>query len=158
MDNNAHTPQLVTTTGEERERSDRERERERESPPNPPKTYSQAASPRSKFFMTEELLSDSEPLWSAYIVGHFMGDAPHIGKVHFISPKTILFRIDNLQHKARVLKRNLCHNTNIPIVVREWSPKIACAHPDLSAVPLWVDLKGVPDHLFSHHGLTFFGD
>ncbi|KAL0689488.1 hypothetical protein Bca4012_089166 [Brassica carinata] len=34
--------------------------------------------------LPEELLSDSEPLWSAYIVGHFMGDAPHIGKVHAI--------------------------------------------------------------------------
>ena len=24
--------------------------------------------------------------------------------------------------------------------------------------PLWVDLKGVPGHLFSHKGITFFGD
>ena len=32
--------------------------------------------------LPEELLSDSKPLWSAYIVGHFMGDASHIGNVH----------------------------------------------------------------------------
>ncbi|KAH0922756.1 hypothetical protein HID58_022774, partial [Brassica napus] len=37
-------------------------------------------------------------------------------------------------------------------------PKTASAQPDLTAVPLWVDLQGVPDHLFSHNGLTFFGD
>lgn len=50
------------------------------------------------------------------------------------------------------------HIADIPIVVREWSPKTASAHPDLTSVPLWVDLFGVPDHLFSHNGLTFFGD
>ncbi|KAH0850815.1 LOW QUALITY PROTEIN: hypothetical protein HID58_095224, partial [Brassica napus] len=167
----------------------------------PPKTYSQAASLESKVpedqfskvvrfapvadlqgdvasvDLPAELLSDSEPLWSAYIVGHFMGDAPHIGKVHaivnriwsfperpvkidaqFISPKTVLFRIDNPQLKARVLKKNFWHIADVPIVVREWSPKTASAQPDLTAVPLWVDLKGVPDHLFSQNGLTFFGD
>lgn len=168
---------------------------------SPAKTYSQAASPSSNTIddrvskavrfapiadlqggvasvdLPKELLSDSEPLWSAYIVGHFMGDAPHIGKVHaivnriwsfpekpvkidaqFISPKTVLFRIDNPQLKARVLKRNFWHIADVPIVVREWSPKTASANPDLTAVPLWVDLRGVPDHLFSQNGLTFFGD
>lgn len=70
----------------------------------------------------------------------------------------MLFRIDNPQLKARVLKRNFWHIADIPIVVREWSPKTASAHPDLTAVPLWVDLKGVPDHLFSRNGLTFFGN
>lgn len=87
--------------------------------------------------LPEELLSDSKPLWSAYIVGHFMGDAPHIGKVHaivnriwsfpdrhakidaqFISPRTVLFRIDHPQLKERVLKRTFWHIADIPIVVR----------------------------------------
>ncbi|RID79609.1 hypothetical protein BRARA_A02334, partial [Brassica rapa] len=127
--------------------------------------------------LPEELLSDYKPLWSAYIVGHFMGDAPHIGKVHaivnriwsfpdrpatidaqFISPRTVLFRIDHPQLKDRVLKPTFWHIADIPIVVREWSPKTASAQPDLTAVPLWVDLQGVPDHLLSHNGLTFFGD
>ncbi|KAG2305100.1 hypothetical protein Bca52824_033751 [Brassica carinata] len=81
-----------------------------------------------------------------------MGDAPHIGKihaivnriwsfpdrpakidVHFVSPRTVLFRIDNPQLKDRVLKRTFWHIADIPIV-------------------------GVPDHLFSHNGLTFFGE
>lgn len=77
-------------------------------PPTPSKSYSQVASQVSRPFgdqllnvvcyspvadlqggaatvdLPEDLLSDSEPLWSAYIVGHFMADAPHIGKVHTI--------------------------------------------------------------------------
>ncbi|XP_013583466.1 PREDICTED: uncharacterized protein LOC106292424 [Brassica oleracea var. oleracea] len=106
-----------------------------------------------------------------------MGDAPHIGKVHaivnriwsfpdrsakidahFISPRTVLFRIDNQHLKERVLKRTFWHIADIPIVVREWCPKTASAPPDLTAIPLLVDLQGVPDHLFSDTGLTFFGD
>ena len=117
-------------------------------PQSPGKSYSQVAAPGSKDFgdqfsnavryshvddlqggvasvdLPEALLSNSKPLWSAYIVGHFMGDAPHISKVHaivnkiwsfldrptkidaqFISPKTVMFRIDNLQLKDIVLKR-----------------------------------------------------
>ncbi|KAF2578381.1 hypothetical protein F2Q68_00002283 [Brassica cretica] len=107
--------------------------------------------------LPEELLSDSKPLWSAYIVGHFMGNAPHIGKVHaivnriwsfpdkpakidaqFISPRTVLFCIDNPQLKERILKRTFWHIADIPIVVREWSPATASAQPDLTAVPLWL--------------------
>ncbi|KAG2269263.1 hypothetical protein Bca4012_071566 [Brassica carinata] len=127
--------------------------------------------------LPEELLTESKPLWSAFVVGHFMGDAPHIGKVHaivnriwsfpdrsakidahFISPRTVLFRIDNQHLKERVLKRTFWHIADIPIVVRGWCPKTASAPPDLTAIPLWVDLQGVPDHLFSDTGLAFFGD
>ena len=56
------------------------------------------------------------------------------------------------------MKRTFWHIADIPIVVREWCPKTASAPPDLTAIPLWVDLQGVPDHLFSDTGLTFFGD
>lgn len=168
---------------------------------SPAKTYSQAATQSSRDLegkllnvmrfspvvdiqegvasvdLPEELLTESKPLWSAFVVGHFMGDAPHIGKVHaivnriwsfpdrsanidahFISPRTVLFRIDNQHLKERVLKRTFWHIADIPIVVRGWCPKTASAPPDLTAIPLWVDLQGVPDHLFSDTGLTFFGD
>ncbi|CAN7107293.1 unnamed protein product, partial [Brassica rapa subsp. narinosa] len=32
--------------------------------------------------LPEEVTLDSKPLWASYVVGHFIGDAPHIGKVH----------------------------------------------------------------------------
>ena len=34
-------------------------------------------------------------------------------------------------------------------MVNEWSPETALAPPDLSAMPIWIDLKGVPSLLFS---------
>lgn len=46
----------------------------------------------------------------------------------------------------------------MPLVVQEWTLSTALLKPDLSAIPLWVDLKGVPGPMFSHEGLTFFGD
>lgn len=79
--------------------------------------------------LPEDLTVDSKPLWSSCIVGHFIGDrSPYIGKVHatvnrlwsskekpakieaqFIAPKTDLFRIEDQQMKARVLRRHFWH-------------------------------------------------
>ncbi|CAL9248121.1 unnamed protein product [Arabidopsis halleri] len=169
---------------------------------SPPKTYSRIVSPSkvqegidavsSKGFVSNsvcevkdgaievelppELTTDSQPLRSKFIVGHFIGDAPHIGKVHatvkrlwssqdkpsridtqFLNPKTVLFRIEDDQMRLRILRRHFWHIADIPLVVRVWSPSTATSSPDLSAIPIWVDLKHVPDSLFSHEGLKFLG-
>lgn len=124
-----------------------------------------------------DLLIDAQPLWSKFIMGHFIGDAPHIGKVHatvnriwatpektsmidaqFLSSKTVLFRIDDDQVRQRVLRIHFWHIADIPLVVREWNPSTANTKPDLSAIPIWVDLKCVPDYLFNEKGLKFLGD
>ncbi|KAG7532925.1 Reverse transcriptase domain [Arabidopsis thaliana x Arabidopsis arenosa] len=49
-----------------------------------------------------------------------------------------------------MLKRRYWHIADIPLVVNEWSPEMIQERPNLSAMPLWVDLKGVPGHLFAH--------
>ena len=41
----------------------------------------------------------------------------------------------------------------MPLVVSDWSPESALKPPDLSAMPLWINLKGVPNGLFSQKGL-----
>lgn len=46
--------------------------------------------------------------------------------------------------------------SNIPLVVNEWSPDTANIRPDLSAMPLWIELKQVPGSLYSCKGLSFF--
>ena len=62
----------------------------------------------------DEIFEDPNPLWKSFVVGYFMGDAPHVGSIHatvnriwstprsgsridvqFIEKKTVLFRIDN---------------------------------------------------------------
>lgn len=39
------------------------------------------------------------------------------------------------------------------MALNDWTPETATSPPDLSAMPLWVDLRGVPNGLFSHKGL-----
>ena len=39
------------------------------------------------------------------------------------------------------------------MVVREWSPETDLDPLDLYALPMWIDLKGVPNLLFLHKGL-----
>ncbi|KAH0863180.1 hypothetical protein HID58_080391 [Brassica napus] len=120
----------------------------------------------------EEIFDEAELLWKSFVVGHFIGDAPHIGSIHatvnriwssskagskidvqFIEKNTVLFRIEDNQMRARVLQRKHWNITDIPLVVNVWSPESAMNPPDLSAMPLWVDLKGVPNNLYSHKGL-----
>lgn len=49
-------------------------------------------------------------------------------------------------------------DTDISLVVQEWSPATAQNHPDLSALHLWVDFKSVPGHIYSYKGLSFLAN
>lgn len=125
----------------------------------------------------EAIVDEGTPLWKNFVVGHFMGDVPHVGTIHatvnriwnsvgrstridvqILNATTVLFRIDNAQTRSRVLRRRYWHIANIPLVVNEWSPETVHERPDLSAMPLWVDLMGVPGHLYSQRGLRFLAD
>ncbi|KAL0864693.1 hypothetical protein Bca101_043811 [Brassica carinata] len=132
----------------------------------------------AKVSISDEILKQSKPLWTNYVVGHFIGnDAPHIGKVHatvnriwstpiksskidaqFFNPKTVIFRIDDSIIRSRVLRKNFWHIGDIPMIVQQWCPKTTNLKPDLTSTPIWVDFKDVPDHLFSEIGLKFLGN
>lgn len=132
----------------------------------------------AKVSIPDEVLNQSQPLWTNYVVGHFVEeDAPHIGKVHatvnriwstpiksfkidaqFLNPKTVLFRIDDSVMRSRVLRRHFWHIGDIPMIVQQWCPKTTNLKPDLTSIPIWVDFKDVPDHLFTESGLKFFGN
>ncbi|WZZ61199.1 hypothetical protein YC2023_061306 [Brassica napus] len=120
----------------------------------------------------EDIFDDAELLWKSYAVGYFIGDAPHVGSIHatvnrlwassksgskidvqFIEKNTVLFRIENSHMRARVIQRRYWHISDVPLVVSKWTPESALNPPDLTAIPLWIDLKGVPNDLFSHKGL-----
>ena len=126
----------------------------------------------ASMLIPEEVFDEAELLWKRYEVGYFIGDAPHMGSIHatinriwaspkggskidvqFIEKNTVLFRIENGHTRARVIQRLYWHISDVPLVVSEWSPESALKPPDLSAMPLWIDLKGVPNGLFSHKGL-----
>ncbi|KAG7536572.1 Reverse transcriptase domain [Arabidopsis suecica] len=124
-----------------------------------------------------EIVEESSPHWKCFVVGYFMGDAPHLGTIHatvnriwnsvgkasridvqFLSPKTVLFRIESEQTRARVLRRKYWHIADVPLVLNEWCPETVHEKPSLTAMPLWVDFRGVPGFLFSQKGLRFLAD
>ncbi|KAF8051440.1 hypothetical protein N665_1725s0002 [Sinapis alba] len=112
----------------------------------------------------EEITKDPTPLWTSYLVEHFISHAPHIVKVHatinqlwtskekpakidvqFINPKTVLFCVEDKQMRLRILKRYFFHIADIPLVVHEWTLYTKASKPYLTAIHLWVDLKGIPE-------------
>ncbi|KAG2250733.1 hypothetical protein Bca52824_080869 [Brassica carinata] len=120
----------------------------------------------------DAIFDEAELLWKSFVVGYFIGDAPHVGSIHatvnriwsapkagskidvqFIAKNTVLFRIENDQMRNRVIQRKYWHIADTPLVVNVWTPESAQHPPDLSAMPLWVDLRGVPNTLYSHKGL-----
>ena len=121
-----------------------------------------------------ELFEGVDPLWRCFVVGYFMNDAPHIGPIHatvnriwnspgkrskidvqFIGKTTVLFRIEDAATRNRILNRKFWHISEVPLMLGEWTPETACSPPDLSAMPLWVDLLNVPGYLYSKKGLSF---
>ncbi|KAG7599342.1 hypothetical protein ISN44_As06g035270 [Arabidopsis suecica] len=126
----------------------------------------------ARISIPKEVIADAFPLWKNFVVGHFMGDIPHVGTIHAtvnriwtileksskidvqgINKTSVLFRIVNSRIRERVLKRKYWHISDIPLVISEWNPEASQSSPDLSAMPMWVDLRGVPGYLFSHQGL-----
>lgn len=120
----------------------------------------------------EEIFNEAELLWKSYVVGYFIGDAPHVGSIHamvnriwsspkactkidvqFIEKNIVLFRIERSNMRDRVIKRKYWHIADVPLVVSMWTPESALHPPELSGMPLWVDIRGVPNDLFSHKGL-----
>ncbi|KAF3535149.1 hypothetical protein F2Q69_00021839, partial [Brassica cretica] len=88
-----------------------------------------------------EVFEDSDPLWRAFAVGYFVGDAPHVGSIHAMVNR--IWTLPGLKGKIDV--RFIAKDTG--------SPETPATLPDLSAMPLWVDLKSVPSHIFSQVGL-----
>lgn len=67
----------------------------------------------------------------------------------FIGKTTVLFRIEDAEVCDRILKQNFWHISEVPWMIGEWTPETASVPPDLSAMPLWVDLSNVPGYLYS---------
>lgn len=87
-----------------------------------------------------------------FMVGYFIGDAPHVGSIHasvnciqsspnddtkidvqFSEKKTVLFRIENSQMRARVNQCKYWHIADVPLVVNVWTPESDFYPLDLSA-------------------------
>ncbi|XP_018463618.1 uncharacterized protein LOC108834792 [Raphanus sativus] len=122
----------------------------------------------------EAILSDSTPLWDDFVVGKFLDLAPHMAKVHMVVNKiwsygekdskvdvydvnatTMRFRISNPKIREKVLKRGMWNIVGVPMVVTKWSPKSEEEKQEENEIPMWVNLRKVPLHMYSWQGISF---
>lgn len=109
-----------------------------------------------------------------YLIGKFLDTAPHIAKihatvnkiwnqgdkkmlidVHVVDETTMKFKVLNPGMRAQILKRGMWSIGNVPMVVTKWIPDEMKEKPEITTIPLWVQLKNVPMHIYSWHGLSF---
>lgn len=115
-------------------------------------------------WLRTEIVNDSLTLWTNYIVGYFIGDPPHIDKVHetmnqlwsvlgkpskidsqYINPKTVLFKINNAQIRSRVLRRYYWHISDVPLVCPGMESQIIDSHSWSYRSAIMGDLHNIPD-------------
>ncbi|KAF3587150.1 hypothetical protein F2Q69_00030033 [Brassica cretica] len=80
----------------------------------------------------EELLVDVDPLWKFLVASKI--------DIQFIGKKTVLFRVEDAHVRSKIIRRKFWHISEVSLMLNEWTPETAKAPPDLSAMPLWVDL------------------
>lgn len=114
---------------------------------------------------------DECSVWANTLVGHFIGK-----KLNFHAVKSIAFRIwgelglqdvlamDNgffffqfLTGEAviTVLDGGPWHMVKMPLVLKRWSPNLTLLREDLSSVPLWTRLYGIPLEYWFEEGLSY---
>ncbi|RID65616.1 hypothetical protein BRARA_D00800 [Brassica rapa] len=107
----------------------------------------------------EDLMIDVEPLWKSFVVGYFMNDASHIGMIHstvnriWSSPGKVS-KID-VQFIGKKMKGSSGTSPRFLLSSMSGILNLQRTPPDLSAMPLWVDLENVPGYLYSKKGLSF---
>lgn len=124
----------------------------------------------------DEVVQKSVPLWEEFLEGRFLGDAPHVAKVHVIVNKiwplgdknvridvfpvnqnTVKFRIRDEATRRRVQRRGMWNIADIPLVVSKWAPESEKEddEPEIKTIPMWITIKNVSHQMFSWEGLGF---
>ncbi|XP_010519158.1 PREDICTED: uncharacterized protein LOC104798680 [Tarenaya hassleriana] len=123
----------------------------------------------------EESLIASKKEWELFVIGKFYGVPPSMGhiigfinslcvrgglkvRVHSMGNGSFLFKLPNLSVKNYVLDRELWHIGDHPLLVMEWDPDHDLDKPALKSVRTWVELRNVPQKLFSLDGEPLFLD
>lgn len=66
-----------------------------------------------------------------------------------------MFHIPDASTRAWVLQRSLWHVDECLLFVAPWTAEAISAMPEITSVPIWVILKDIPSHLYSHVGISW---
>ncbi|KAG7579890.1 Endonuclease/exonuclease/phosphatase superfamily [Arabidopsis thaliana x Arabidopsis arenosa] len=112
----------------------------------------------------------NQKAWESFIIGQFYADPPPQALVHTIvngiwsrqfkdisvsrlDGNAFLFRIPNSQTRRRVLNQKLWQVDGQTMFVADWEPGVVPAKPELTAAPIWLELRNVPFQFFNEEGL-----
>ncbi|XP_042499722.1 uncharacterized protein LOC122077891 [Macadamia integrifolia] len=118
----------------------------------------------------EAIVNSEFKLWDNTLLGNFVGRRPPFSvvkeallkqwscsggtEVLLLESGFFVFRFSAEEDKLRVLERGLWIVERKPIILRPWSPYLNLAWSSLSSIPAWVNLPGLPFHLWIEEALT----
>lgn len=108
--------------------------------------------------------------WDCFVMGQFYYDPPSQGTIHNIvngiwskqyrdivvskmEGNSFLFRIPNAFTRSRVLNQRLWQIEGQTMFVAKWEPGLVPVKPELTAAPIWLELRNVPFQFFHEEGL-----
>ncbi|XP_043704520.1 uncharacterized protein LOC122654455 [Telopea speciosissima] len=112
-------------------------------------------------------------LWENSLVGNFLGSRSpfHIVKaslskqwrpqgsldVSLLDNGFFLFKFSSASDKLRALEGGPWMIGKKPIFLRQWHPHLQLRRPNLTSIPLWITLPGLPLHYWCTDGLSSLG-
>lgn len=120
--------------------------------------------------MPNSIIEKHKKSWDCFVLGQFYSDPPSQGTIHNIANGiwskqfrdisvtkmegfAYLFRIPNFATRTRVINQRLWQIEGQTMFVAKWEPGIIPAKPELTAAPIWLELRNVPFQFFNEDGL-----
>ncbi|KAL0718786.1 hypothetical protein Bca4012_068109 [Brassica carinata] len=136
--------------------------------------------PKEKSFLLESgeacvtipnsVVEKNKKAWECFIIGQFYEDSPARGAVHAIANgiwsrqkrdisvskmegNAFLFRVPCPNARRRILSQSFWQFDGQTMFVAKWSPGLQQVKPELTMVPVWLELTGVPLQFFNRDAL-----
>ncbi|KAG2248103.1 hypothetical protein Bca52824_087731 [Brassica carinata] len=134
-----------------------------------PTTSSPEGKPR--VLVPDAVFARGAALHKEYIVGSFLGKMPDYGpiqsvlnfmwgkgsklEIHLQPLKhSMLVRVPNDYIRSKILEKRLWYVDTAMFYVSQWGENPTVSYPEITSIPLWAHLRGVPFDLRTKEGLT----
>ncbi|KAF3559328.1 hypothetical protein F2Q69_00012181 [Brassica cretica] len=134
-----------------------------------PTSISPAGKPR--VLIPDVVFERGAALHKEYIVGSFLGKMPDYGpiqsvlnymwgkgsklEIHLMPLKhSILVRVPNEFIRSKILEKKLWYVDTSMFYVSQWGSNAEEAYPEITSIPLWAHIRGIPFDLQTKEGLS----
>lgn len=134
-----------------------------------PTTFSAEGKPR--VLIPDAVFERGAALHKQYIVGSFLGKMPDYGpiqsvlnymwgkgsklEIHLLPLKhSLLVRVPNDYIRSKILEKKLWYVDTSMFYVSQWGSSATESYPEITTIPLWAHLRGIPFDLRTKEGLS----